>query len=113
MLALVVASCDKNPGAGGAGAANPGPGTTGERVWAKIDENLDDAEAVRVLTKENFGKIRQGMTLQEVVGILGVKTPSKKPVDEGCWINWQGGGKKIGVHLNHGKVSRTHQEGVE
>jgi hypothetical protein len=109
-LALAAASCGPKPGAGNPGAANP---NQGERLWVKIVENLDDADAQRVLTMDHFAKICEGMTLPEVAQLLSVKVPAKKPAETGCWITWQGSGKKIAVHLYAGKVSRKQQEGLK
>jgi hypothetical protein len=109
-LALTAASCGQKPGAGNPAAASP---NQGERLWVKFVENLDDAEAQRVLTMNNFDKIREGMTLPDVAQLLGLKVPAKKPVESGCWVTWQGGGRKIAVHVLHGKVSRKEQEGLK
>ncbi|HJZ59896.1 MAG TPA: hypothetical protein VKE74_33450 [Gemmataceae bacterium] len=106
-LALAAASCGQPPG-----AERP-VGSQGERVWTKIDVNLEDTEARRVLTEENFAKIRDGMTLPEVAEALGVMAPTKKPIDSGCWVSWRGGDKKIAVHLAGGKVRGKEQAGLD
>jgi hypothetical protein len=110
VLALTAASCGPKAVPG-----NPRPASSnqGERLWARIVENLDDAEARRVLSTENFAKIREGMTLPEVSKLLGLKVLAKKPVESGCWVTWQGGGRKISVYVFDGKVSRKEQEGLK
>jgi hypothetical protein len=92
---------------------NPGgiPPDTGRRQWTKIEEKLDDAEAARVLTREHFDKIKDGMTLEEVSAVLGVKASTKEQSDE-CVAIWKGGGRSVYVRLLHGKVKSKDQQGL-
>jgi hypothetical protein len=108
LIAFSVVSCGRNP-------VNPqaaNKGAAGAR-HSNVEEKLDEAEAARVLTKEHFDQIRDGMTLQEVAKTLGVKPPTKTLYEGGAWVAWKGGGKGIWVTFQKDKVTGKRQEGIE
>src|ERR1700722_896546 len=111
LIALAAFSCGRNPG--NPQAASPNTGAAGSGHHTKVEEKLDEAEAARVLTKEHFDQIRDGMTLQEVAKILEVKPPTKTLYDGGAWVAWKGGGKGIWVSFQKDKVTGKRQEGIE
>jgi hypothetical protein len=109
LITLTAVSCGRNPG----NPQAPSTGVAHSGHHSKVEEKLDEAEATRVLTKEHFDQIRDGITLQEVAKTLDVKPVTKTLYDGGAWVAWKGGGKVILVTFQKGKVTAKHQEGIE